>query len=260
MPSAILPFYTSEGFLIAADGRKRVNGEKRDDETVKIFRIAEAGRSLAYAFGGSVAFTDRENSDHILFDFRDEILKVIKSLRMTNHRSLKSYAGKIAVRLHEGLAKALTNERMEHLKDEGTVEQPALIACLVLTGYYEKAPSWIAIRFLHRKQTLIEPEIRSMPLVKGYRPPMVYGSQIVAERIFDIDDPAFAQHRVPKVHDAENVTLEEVSEAAKKYILACADPEAMKIDPQTCAAIGGHVHIAKVTAGNGFEWLVPPKS
>ncbi|MCU1271008.1 MAG: hypothetical protein JWN74_2302 [Acidobacteriaceae bacterium] len=255
MPSAILPFYTSEGFLIAADGRTRVNGEKRDDQTIKIFQLAEPGRSFAYAFGGTVGFTDKENEDLILFDLRDEILKIIKSLRMTNHKNFKSYAGKIVARLHEGLTKALTNERMERLKDEGTVEEPALVACLILVGYYEKEPSWIAIRFPHIKQTLLEPEPEIMPLQKGYRPPVVYGSQIIARRLFDTDDPTFAKYRVPRVNDAENVTLGEVAEAAKKYILACADPEVIKIDPVICAAIGGHIHMAKVTPKDGFAWL-----
>jgi hypothetical protein len=177
---------------------------------------------------------------------------------MANHRNLKSYAGKIAARLHEGLTNALANERMERLKDEGTVEEPALVACLIIAGYYEKEPSWIAIRFPHIKQTLLEPEPRSMSLTKGYRPPVVYGSQIVAERIFDTVDPAFAKYRVPRVNDAENVTLAEVAEAAPNYVRACTDPEAMKIDP-ICDSIGGHVHIAKVTPQNGFEWIEPPQ-
>jgi hypothetical protein len=37
MPSAILLFYTSDGFLIAADGRSRINGVKSNDEVTKIF-------------------------------------------------------------------------------------------------------------------------------------------------------------------------------------------------------------------------------
>jgi hypothetical protein len=259
MPSAILPFYTSEGFLIAADGRRRVNQEKRGDDTTKIFEIKEPGKSLAYAFGGTVAFTDKENEDSILFDFRDEIVKIIKSQRMANHTNLQSSAGKIAARLHEGLTNALANERMERLKDEGTVEEPALVACLILAGYYEKEPSWIAIRFPHIKQTLLEPELKLMPLEKGYRPPVVYGSQIVARRIFETDDPTFAKYRVPRANDTENVTLGEVAEAAKKYILACVDPEVMKLDAEVCAAIGGHIHMAKVTPQSGFDWVIPRK-
>lgn len=37
MGSAILLFYTSDGFLIAADGRSRINGVKSNDEVTKIF-------------------------------------------------------------------------------------------------------------------------------------------------------------------------------------------------------------------------------
>jgi hypothetical protein len=116
-----------------------------------------------------------------------------------------------------------------------------------------------AIRFPHIKQTLLEPELKLMPLEKGYRPPVVYGSQIVARRIFETDDPTFAKYRVPRANDAENVTLGEVAEAAKKYILACADPEVMKLDAEVCAAIGGHIHMAKVTPQSGFDWVIPRK-
>jgi hypothetical protein len=53
MASAILPFYTSEGFLIAADGRARSEEIVLCDAVTKIFSISEPRRSLAYAFGGS---------------------------------------------------------------------------------------------------------------------------------------------------------------------------------------------------------------
>jgi hypothetical protein len=258
MPSAILPFYTSEGFLIAADGRRRVNKEKRGDDTTKIFEISEPGKSLAYAFGGTVAFTDKENEDLIMFDFRDEILKIIRSQRMANHNNLQSYTWKIAVRLHERLTHALTNERMERLTDEGAVETPADVACLIVAGYYEKYPSWVAIKFPHIGQALLEPKLQVMTLAKGYMPPVIYGAQIVFQKIFMLDDPAFAKYRIPRIHMPEDVTLEEVAESAKRYIRACDDPEVIKIDPM-CASIGGDIHIAKVTPQSGFEWMVPPQ-
>src|SRR4051794_11315509 len=61
MASAILLFYTSQGFLIAADGRARGNGTVLTDCMTKIFSISKPPISLAYAFGGTVALTDKDD-------------------------------------------------------------------------------------------------------------------------------------------------------------------------------------------------------
>jgi hypothetical protein len=94
MASAIILFYTSDGFLIAADGRARINGSVSSDMTTKIFHISEPNRSLAYAFGGSVALTDKDDSGIILFDFRDEAVQAIRSLKKTWYDDLPTYAKK----------------------------------------------------------------------------------------------------------------------------------------------------------------------
>ena len=64
---------------------------------------------------------------------------------------------------------------------------------------------------------------------------------------------------MPQINAPENVTLSEVADIARKYILACSDPASMKLDNKHCAGIGGHIHMAKITPEEGFEWIVPPK-
>jgi len=90
LASAILVLYTSEGFLIASDGRMRMDGVVKSDSMTKIFRIAQPGRSLFYAFGGSVGLTDKDDPEIILFDFRDEAIKIIESLTRKQHPDLLS--------------------------------------------------------------------------------------------------------------------------------------------------------------------------
>jgi hypothetical protein len=54
------------------------------------------------------------------------------------------------------------------------------------------------------------------------------------------------------------VLLAEAVEAAKDYIEACKDPEAIKIEKRACEEIAGDVHIAKITRSGGFAWVEPP--
>jgi hypothetical protein len=51
--------------------------------------------------------------------------------------------------------------------------------------------------------------------------------------------------------------LQEAACYAKGYIDAFASPLALTLDP-SCEAIGGHVHVATVTPGDGFQWVVRP--
>jgi hypothetical protein len=253
MASAILLFYTSEGFLIAADGRARTDGTVLSDTMIKIFPISEPNKSLAYAFGGSIAITDKDDPKIILFDFRVEILKAIESLRVNTCDDLASYAKELSTQLFLALANAQKNDRVEPFK-----ENSPLIACLFLAGYFNKQPSWISIQFTHQSQVLVAPAINQMALIKSYKPSVVYGSKVVAEHLFDMDDPEFAKYRVPRINSSDHVTVSEVSNVARNYILACSDPAAMKLDAGVCAAIGGDIHIAKVTPQGGFKWVIPP--
>ena len=254
MASAIILFYTSDGFLIAADGRARINGSVSSDMTTKIFHISEPNRSLAYAFGGSVALTDKDDSGIILFDFRDEAVQAIRSLKKTWYDDLPTYAKKLAKRLQNKLERARRNERIEPLKEDPT----GLVACLLLAGYYAKSPSAVMVEFRHEEQMLLPPRITPLKLDQGYNPLMTYGSEKVRQQVFFAETPEFSAYRVPRVNIEEKVTLSEVADAANKYILACSDPAAILIDAEHCAGIGGHIHMARVTPQRGFEWIVPP--
>lgn len=257
--SAILMMYTSQGFLIAADGRARLDKKVLSDTTQKIFPIQEPGRSLAYAFSGMVAFTDKDDSAVILMDLRDEALKAIKSLRMSRHNGLASYAKKFADRLRDATAETQRSGRIEPFADGDSENVPGFIACLFFAGHYESKPAWLTVQFIQQNQVILPPLINVLALRKGYEPGVTYGSKEVGDRVFFTDDPLFARYRVPKPHIPEEVTLVEAADVARNYIVACSDPEAMRIDPEHCAGIGGHIHMATVTPKQGFEWLTPPR-
>lgn len=254
MPSAILLFYTSEGFLMAADGRARIQQAVLSETMTKIFPIRQLGCHLAYAFAGTVAFTDKDDEDAVLFDFRNEAIKVIESLGTSDHDSLESYTHAISDQLYRRLVAAKKNVRMEPFK-----ETQAYIAYLFIAGYFKNRPGWAVVEFSRDGQTPLMPFVQQKPLVKGYRPMVTYGSPIVAQHVLDMDDPVFAAYRVPKIHSEEHVTIAEAANVASKYIAACNGPEGLRLDAKICAAIGGHIHMAAINK-EGFAWLIPPKS
>lgn len=71
MSTAIIRIYTREGFVVAADGRRRRHRPTGDwailsDSVQKIFPIEEEGRSLAYAMAGAAQIAGE--AGQILFD------------------------------------------------------------------------------------------------------------------------------------------------------------------------------------------------
>jgi hypothetical protein len=67
MPTAILRFYTAEGFVIAADGlsRDRETGETHSKEK-KLFLINDQSRALVCGLSGTGRITDPTDTDVVL--------------------------------------------------------------------------------------------------------------------------------------------------------------------------------------------------
>src|SRR5690242_9871498 len=69
MSTAIVRIYTQEGFVIAADGRRRRTRDWKiiSDHVQKVFPVVEPGRSIAYAMTGTTQIP--AENEEILFDF-----------------------------------------------------------------------------------------------------------------------------------------------------------------------------------------------
>ena len=72
----------------------------------------------------------------------------------------------------------------------------------------------------------------------------------------DESDPRLAAYRTPKVF-GDKMTLEQAIISSRSYIQAHSSAEAQLIDPE-CRRSGGHIHIAKITPTDGFQWIVEP--
>jgi hypothetical protein len=123
-------------------------------------------------------------------------------------------------------------------------------------GFYLGEPSAVTVRFFHRRQKPGYPQVLFERLSQGNQP-TTYGSPIVDNLLHRTQDPRFAQWRTTKP-ETEFSTIASAAEWSKNYISACASEAGGQADPETCNAIGGHIHIAKITLAGGFNWLIPP--
>jgi len=197
LASAILVLYATEGFLVAADGRMRMDGVVKSDSITKIFSIAQPGRSLCYAFGGSVGLTDKDDPEIVLFDFREEAIKIIESFARKQHPDLLSYGTELSMKLCGRLLEAQSNDRLEKFKAAEKSGEIVLIACMFLGGYYNGQPSLICAQFMHKDQVILTPTVSNMSFAKKYEPCLLYGSEVVRKLLFQTNDPAFSDYRVP---------------------------------------------------------------
>jgi hypothetical protein len=256
MPSAVVLTFTSEGFVIAADGLARDdNGEPISRTTQKIFQAG--GLPLGFSLCGRASF-DSKNSKNDLNLLNDAPYEVA-AISGSKYHDLSSFAFSFGQHLYALLRKRFDAGDMEPLpeKDSDRQADEHHFLHVFLAGYFNGQPDWQFLTFRHRMQELRQPLLRNKPLQKG---PLIYGSREVENRLFRSEDPALALYRVKGFQESEHPSLSDGIEAAKNYIRACCDPEIAKFDPKVCAAIGGHIHVAKVTEQNGFEWVVPPKS
>jgi hypothetical protein len=108
------------------------------------------------------------------------------------------------------------------------------------------------VRFGHKNQIVCGAEFFREELYPGA--PIGLGSELMRKVFFDTKDERFAAYRTQKQMGG-SLGLDDAVQVAANFIRACSDPAALEVDPYTCAAIGGHIHIATITPRNGFRWV-----
>jgi hypothetical protein len=258
MPTAIFRAYTSEGFLIAADGRARdEHGTILSDNRQKIFPITDSDRALSYVFYGVPRITDPTNESRVIVDLLSEAKAAIKSLSSSKTSNLRTYANKFTRLLHRVLSDAGKNNKDIRLYPAMIpyTEEPGthVISYVFFDGYYRDNPGRVDAVFFHRNQQLHTPNLDRQLLQKGYR---IDGSPRVADALLR---PTFDQrllaYRTPAMSKSQDLTLIEATEIAVSYIRTCDSDIGREIDPVLCPGIGGHIHIATITSADGFAWV-----
>ena len=259
--TAIAIVDTGNGFLIAADGRVRLDDESRrtasvdvlaqeGDEQQKIFPMEWPYETLAYAFRGTI----RDQRGYDLLKITESQMSGISTRRFQDFRSyLKILGGKINREINE----ARRNGTLETFPQLRKMERTAAwhIASLHFCGYFDNAPSLSQIDFFYyRGESQFDvnsPQLRTTQL---------FGSEVVMRAMYrdhpqHIQDSRFAVFvrelsNTPSLGDAELF--------ARGYIEACSSPLGLEVDEPLCKGIGGHIHIATITKEEGFTWVIAP--
>jgi hypothetical protein len=152
-----------------------------------------------------------------------------------------AYANRIAEKLRQSIAATKESGAIWGGNQESlTPEQ--VIARIILCGFFDGTPMEINIRFEHLNQRLLPPRVSLVDL--QHSNPEVFGPRPVTQHLF----------RHPESAD---LSLREAAKKIERYIQFCDSEKGWKLDPLMCRTIGGHIHIAAITA-QGFQWLKPP--
>jgi hypothetical protein len=255
MSTAIFRTYTSEGFVIAADGLRLKLGDPNyhKEDVQKIFPIEDENKTLAFGLAGCI-YTS--NDDVAAFDFSVEADKAAKALTTRRPADLTRYAELFSGIINKSLAAAKREGRIAEYPTcseiEPTREPGSRIAELVFVGYYERRPSWTDVRFWHDNQKLKPAQIYSERMRPGQL--KICGSRTVSDLLYAKNDPRFDAFRRPAPPNQEDLALSEAIIVAESYIRACSSEVGRQVD-ENCASIGGHIHIATITPVAGFQWV-----
>jgi len=254
--TAIVAIHVEEGFVVAADGRKKQGNRLVSDSEQKVHSIVGAGKNLGYASAGIATQYADEASTQVVYDFGETIAESVKALAATSPLNFSSYVHKLARNINKGLLHFCQNNPQVSFPDEHV---EGIAAQTVVVGYYENVPGMARILFRHRDH-----KICKNPRVCAYKPErtryQIAMPKIVGEILRDASDSRLTRYYKPslsKLFGGDPLSLAEAQEAALTCIEACSDPVAAEIDP-CCHTVGGHVHMATITRSAGFQWIKPP--
>lgn len=247
------------GFILGADGRKRLDDDSRQkataeeiaqecDDAQKIFEITGEDISLAYALTGSIA-------DSAGFDLLRVIREGAEALRTRTFPDANKYLRQLGGKINKGMNLDRRAGKLQSFPQMRKVPQTSAwsIADVFVVGFYKQQPCFSILNFFHYHQ-ISEFRVIPCPLLNR----LLSGSEIIIKAMYDAsglplkDSPFFKYAR-----ELRNPTLDQAEECVKGFIEASSSPLALEMDPAFCKGIGGHIHIAEVTSA-GFKWRVPP--
>ena len=153
MSTAIVRMYVTDGFIVAADGRKYdpENHLILSDTAQKIFSIDSPGKSLAYSLTGVIGLGPNDSED-LGFNFEKEIAQAVTTARTSTEKTLDAYARVLARYTHKALRVAQKSGRVGWLPESPRDREQGpgvTLATVLIDGYYRNEPSRATIRFFH---------------------------------------------------------------------------------------------------------------
>lgn len=227
--TAIAWEFTPEGFVIGADGRRKIDGVIVTENAQKIYSVKWQGLRIVYGLSGTVGGV---RPDGIAFTLKDLIdccitsmesvptfLDFVQELRKSLYAFLLLYVGK-AVHGFE------TEE----------------IARILLLSYFNDDPYRGELTIKHDGVIVLNPEL--------YCPPI--DTESGQFRVFSGSELAFK--KLESKLGVKPQSLNEASALVREYIEECMKHQGIDSD---CANIGGHIHIGELRS-TGFRWVSQP--
>jgi hypothetical protein len=233
MSTAIVSVYTSDGFIIGADGlRKNTDGSDVTKTARKIFLFESEITRLAYAWSGTTQVFDSNNQS--VFDFMGVSEPI---LRIADLLGGIDFAAFVNIFRRMLLVTLLQSRLTNNGRIVGTYPEDE-IAGVLFVGYFNQQPCMAEIMVCHQNLLLLEPTIKTLVIPAKPNCNIFSGSKSL-------------NRAWPKCKARSGA---EAIDFVRKYIQACADSS-----EADCDDIGGHIHIGQITP-EGFTWIDPPVS
>ena len=251
---------TSEGFVIAADGRMTIDDETKrttstaavlameSEEAQKIFEIVDQEKTLGYAMAGFVTLDN--------FLLLEEIKRKLQWLSKRDFDTCKKYLTAVAEKVTDEINEAKRAKIIEKFPAYRRTEtgEGWKIADLILVGYFKGAASLACAQFTHMDGVKAECDVNSLSPSSC----LLSGSDTIRKAIYpdagNAPDARFAQYVKQPVR-----SLQDGEDYIRGFIAACSSELGRELDPECWRITGGHVHLAKITLKEGFAWVTPPK-
>jgi hypothetical protein len=269
MSTALVYFFTDEGFVIAADGfNTLVSREGRQvtsDRAQKIFPVRGIEREAALSFTGRTTLYDQTES-YVAFDFPSAFVSAAHEIRFEPVENVSAFLSELCLIVLERLELTRLRVGLSKYPSPPNRLNPAehTIISIHLDGYCSGYPVRAGATVYHINQEVAwdANSLHSLNCPKRYWS-VLHGSDSIGALLFDTSDARLAQYRTEACRRVAanykdsniGITLQDAIEAARNYIAACSDPAIREIDIENCRGIGGRIHIATITPKDGFQWV-----
>jgi len=250
MSTAIVRAQTKDGFIIAADGRETnfTTGEVLSENRQKIFQVGQS--PAAYCATGSTLLGDMsDNLENVLFNFNQHLRANTAFVSTEDCVSMVDCAKRVCLPIYHALKKTCSQMEVD-LPSSTDGGRGQYILGIFFDGYVKGSIAGRAkVRFFHEDRTVGEPEFTEDDTGVGY-----YGSDIVfGEMQAGITFNRFKLPIPPQSLQVSALLNNEIG-ASLYYLRSCSSDEARVLDPK-CNAMGGRIHVAKITSRVGFRWV-----
>jgi hypothetical protein len=229
--TAIASAFTSEGFVIGADGRQLDRDKKIFSESSqKIFNFKSGQVDAVYAWYGETSVISQ--SKEVLYDLYAITRIVLSSVVQIVRRQFPSFTQQCCVGIYEGIIKSPIVRQITNPDSS-----PESNARMLSNGYFYGQPFMAEFHVRETDRIRVQAERVSMPL----SPPTRY--------LFN-----GCTRQNEKYKNVLPTTTREALKLISDYIQECIDNS----EPD-CLGIGGHRHIAHLTS-DGFYWIDAPQN